>query len=245
MTCMLMTFGSTLTRDMISTVTTLLFDMDNTLFDLVGAQIEACRAVAGSVGQSDGESLFSDYFRSGRYGFESHENILTYLRDRNIFEPEKYSRARRIYETVKLGHIEPYEGVSSTLAEIRNQGYHLGIITDAHSRDATRRMEKTGLLPFFDGMVAYDMVMVKKPAKEPFLCALEMLKSSPASTLLIGDSPSRDIRPARDLGFRTVYARYGDRLSSTRECTEADFCINTLPELLPILRTIADGPASL
>jgi putative hydrolase of the HAD superfamily len=225
-------------------VTTLLFDMDNTLFDLVGAQIAACHAVTEFLGQPGDNSLFEDYFMDDNRGFESHENILDYIRDHALDEDGNYARARRIYETVKLDHIIPYQGVKETLEQLRGEGFHMGIITDAHSRDATRRLEKSGLLPCFDGLVAYDMVMVKKPAREPFLMALEMLRAAPADTLLVGDSPRRDIRPARDLGMRTVYARYGDRFSEVRECPDADFVINGMTELLPIIQSLRAIPGN-
>ncbi len=225
---------------MIVPVNTILFDMDNTLFDLVEAQIAACTAVVGALGRADGNHLFEQYFRSGRHGFESHENILDYLGDHNIPEEGNYHRLRRIYETVKLDTVAAYEGVDSTLWELRKHGYHMGVITDAHSRDATRRLEKTGLLPHFEGMVTFDMVMIKKPAPEPFLCALDMMKATSGSAIVVGDSPRRDIKPARDLGIRTVYARYGDRFSQERKCPEADFCINKMPELLSVIRGLAE-----
>jgi putative hydrolase of the HAD superfamily len=222
-------------------LTTVLFDMDNTLFDLVGAQIAACHAVAGSLGRSDGESLFTDYFLKGRHGFESHENIREYLNDRSLPADGNYRSACVIYEKVKLDNIVPYPGVLETLSGLRQQGFHMGIITDAHSRDATRRLERCGLLQFFDGLVSYDMVMVKKPAPEPFLFALEMMRAVPESTLLVGDSPRRDIRPARDLGICTVYARYGDRFSLIRECPEADFIVNGMDELAGIVTSRITG----
>lgn len=225
-----------------SPVTTLLFDMDNTLFDLVGAQIAACRAVAEFLGQSDGDALFEDYFMSDLRGYESHENIRDYLRDRSLPIDGNFPEARRRYEKVKLDHIIPYEGVPATLRKFRGEGFHMAIITDAHSRDATRRLEKSGLLPLFDGVVSYDMVMAKKPAHEPFLFALEMMQAHPGETLLLGDSPRRDIRPARDLGMHTVYARYGDRFSGVRECPEADFVINGIDELIPIIDSVAKKP---
>jgi putative hydrolase of the HAD superfamily len=213
--------------------------MDNTLFDLVGAQIEACRAVARHLGLFDGDTLFDEYFMSDYRGFESHENIRDYLEDRSIPADGNYHTACRIYEMEKLNHIIPYPSVMATLEKLRGQGFHMGIITDAHSRDATRRLERSGLLPFFDGIIAYDMVMVKKPAREPFLCALEMLRAGPEETLLVGDSPRRDIRPARDMGMSTVYARYGDRFSELRECPDADFIINSMDELIPIIASFS------
>jgi len=215
-------------------ITTLLFDMDNTLFDLVEAQIAACQAVVELVGHDNGEELFS-YFLSPTYGFESHENIRQYLNEHNIPADNIYRMACHVYETVKLQHIYPYEGVFETLQSLLTRNYPMGIVTDAHSRDATLRLEKAGLLPFFCCMVSYDMVKVKKPAQEPFLFALEMMKSCPSEAVLIGDSPRRDIEPCRNLGIRTVYARYGDRFSCDRDNVPADFVIDTIAELPEIL----------
>ena len=218
-------------------VTTLLFDMDNTLFDLVGAQIAACHAVVQQFGHDDGEELFS-YFLTPTHGYESHENIRQYMNERSIPPDGLFRKACQVYETVKLQHIFPYEGVFDTLRILNNQKYSMGIVTDAHSRDATLRLEKTGLLPFFCCMVSYDMVKVKKPAPEPFMFALEMLKARPDETVLVGDSPRRDIEPCCNLGIRTVYARYGDRFSRDRNSVSADFIIDAIGELPGILNRL-------
>jgi putative hydrolase of the HAD superfamily len=215
-------------------VTTLLFDMDNTLFDLFEAQVAACQAVVHQFGNNDGNELFS-YFLSPAHGYESHENIRQYMNERGIFVDELFKKACRVYETEKLQYIIPYEGVADTLQLLRLQGYNMGIVTDAHSRDATKRLLKTGLLEFFCCMVSYDMVQVKKPDPEPFRLALEVLNASPGETVLVGDSPRRDIEPCRNLGIRTVYARYGDRFSKDRTTVIADYCIDSMRDLPEVL----------
>jgi len=212
----------------------LLFDMDNTLFDLVGAQIAACEAVVQHLGQDKGEELFS-YFLTPFHGFESHENIRQYMNERHMPVDGLFRKACQIYEKVKLQHISPYEGVTGTLQSLQSRGYNMAIVTDAHSRDATLRLEKTGLLPFFCCMVTYDMVKVKKPAPEPFLFALEMMKTGTDEAILIGDSPRRDIEPGHFLGIRTVYARYGDRFSDDRSDIPADYVIDAITDLPEIL----------
>jgi len=212
----------------------LLFDMDNTLFDLVGAQITACKAVVQQLGHDDGKELFS-YFLTSAHGFESHENIRQYMNERCIPVDGLYRQACQVYETVKLQHIYPYVGVTETLQSLQTRGYGMGIVTDAHSRDAMLRLEKTGLLPFFCCMVTYDMVKVKKPAPEPFLFALEMMQAGTDEAILIGDSPRRDLEPCRSLGIRTVYARYGDRFSDDRSDIPADFVIDAIADLPEIL----------
>ena len=212
--------------------------MDNTLFDLVGAQIASCVEVARSLGMDDGEDLFRYFLRPLR-GFEAHENISDYMQDHEISGNDRFNAACQIYEAAKLQHITPYDGVISTLRLLRDEGYRMGIVTDAHSRDATRRLEKAGLLQFFDTLVAYDMVLVKKPAHEPFLLALEMLRSGFSETLLVGDSPRRDIEPCKQLGIKTVYARYGDRFSLSRNYSGADFTIDSMDQLPGILEHIS------
>jgi putative hydrolase of the HAD superfamily len=215
-------------------VSTLLFDMDNTLFDLVGAQIASCNEIVRFLGYDDGGELFS-YFLRPVHGFESHGNIRQYMEEREIPIDGTYEKACRIYETEKLRHIAPYPGVPETLRLLQERGYPMCIVTDAHSRDATLRLETIGLLPFFIGMVSYDMVNAKKPAPEPFVAALGMMQASPENTLLIGDSIRRDIEPCARLGIRTVYARYGDRFAAGRVDHCADFTIDAMDELPAIL----------
>ncbi|MDD1684269.1 MAG: HAD family hydrolase [Methanoregula sp.] len=219
-------------------VRAILFDMDNTLFDFIAVQIAACEAVTRSLGIPDENSLYP-YFLNSVHGYESHENILDFIRDRGISGQGSFEAARRIYEQEKIRFITPYPGVVDTLALIRDRGLPMGVITDAHSRDAILRLQKAGLLPFFSGMVSYDMVRVKKPAPVPFITALDMLKSTADEVLLVGDSPRRDIEPGRSLGIRTVYARYGDRFSDDRSQVLADYTIDSFAELPAILSSLS------
>lgn len=219
------------------TVSTLLFDMDNTLFDLVGAQISSCHEVVRFFGRDDGDDLFS-YFLQPVHGFESHGNIRQYMEDRRIPLDGSFGTACRIYESAKLHAIHPYPGVVETLRHLSGEGYPMCIVTDAHSRDATLRLEKTGMLPFFTSMVSFDLVQEKKPGPGPFLTALDMMQATPSDALLIGDSIRRDIEPCSQLGIRTVYARYGDRFSADRQNHRADYTIDSMGELPGILETI-------
>ncbi|ABS55693.1 HAD-superfamily hydrolase, subfamily IA, variant 3 [Methanoregula boonei 6A8] len=215
----------------------LLFDMDNTLFDLVGAQIAACESVVRHLGYDDGDDLFL-YFLNGSHGFESTENIRQYMEERRIPTNGMYEQACRIYASEKLRNVTPYPGVAKTLAAVRERGYTMALVTDAEHPDARLRLDKCGLTRFFDCMVTYDKVGVKKPAPDPFLAALRAVDARPHEALFIGDSPRRDIEPCNKLGIRTVYARYGDRFSKTRDNIAADFVIDRMDELLRILAPI-------
>jgi len=212
-----------------------LCDMDNTLFDLVGAQIAACESVVRHLGHDDGDELFR-YFLTGSHGFESTENIRQYMEERRIPTNGMFGEACRIYAAEKLRYIVPYPGVQTTLEEIRALDLPMVIVTDAEAPDANMRLERSGLMQYFDGLVSFDMVKVKKPAPGPFLAALAAAGARPEEALFIGDSPRRDIEPCKKLGIRTVYARYGDRFSKTRDYAGADYVIDRMDELPRILK---------
>ena len=223
-------------------ISTLFFDMDNTLFDLVGAKLAACERVTGQFGNASSDELFQ-YFLKGPWGFEDFRNIRDFLCDQDCYSDENYENCCRIYDTGKMEGITPYPGVRETLEEIRKRGFKMGIISDAFSTEAKRRLEKTDLRKYFDLIVTCDLTGQKKPSPVPFRFALHELNADTSEVVLIGDSPNRDMEPARKLGMKTVYARYGDRFSHTRTSTHADFIIDEFEELLPIVpeRAILGG----
>lgn len=211
-----------------------LFDMDNTLFDLVFAKTQACRAVTRRMGVGNAEELFS-YFLRKQGGFEDPENIRDYLADYSCHEEGLYLECVSLYREVQALNLAPYPGVEKTLALLKSAGFSMGIVTDAHLRNAMLRLEKTGLSRFFDPVITHEMTGAHKPSTLPFLCALVRMNARAKETLLVGDSPRRDIAPGVILGMRTVYARYGDRFSRTTLDGGADHVIDSFPELLGIL----------
>jgi len=215
-------------------VRALLIDMDNTLFDLVGAKRAACRAIIRETGVGDADLLFSYFLRQTR-GFEDPGNILDFLVDEGIYSDSLFDMCSALYRDVKLSHIEPYPGVQKTLKRLVEREYPLALVTDAHRIDAIPRLEKAGLRDYFDQVVTYDMTWKKKPDPVPFLYALRRMNTAPGDAMIVGDSPRRDIAPGKDLGMTTVYARYGDRFSSSRNKGRADFTIDEFAQLIPLL----------
>jgi putative hydrolase of the HAD superfamily len=222
------------------TIQGIIFDMDNTLFDLVAAKQKACRSVALYFGCDDGEILF-DYFTRPVYGFEDWRNIRDYLVDQDIFTAADYHRACTLYETEKLNAITPYPGIYDVLRSFKTRSIPLALVTDADMSHATGRLNISGLAGLFGHMVTFEMTGRKKPDHAPFMLALKKLGTGPSETVMIGDSPVRDLDPARAIGMRTVYARYGDRFAGTRGDITGHVCIDDIPDLnallMPLIRT--------
>lgn len=63
--------------------------------------------------------------------------------------------------------------------------------------------------------------------------ALDKLNISASEALMIGDWPERDVVGAKQLGIRTIFARYGDTFG-TRE-SGADWDIDDIYEVVRIV----------
>jgi putative hydrolase of the HAD superfamily len=214
--------------------TTVLFDMDNTLFDLYTAKMGACGSVVSLLRCGDADELFS-YFLRKVGGFEDPANIRDFMIDHSCYDPDLFSECTSVYGREKLRHIIPYAGVPATLQLLRKERFRMAVVTDAHRPEAEMRLKHTGLSRFFDAVVTTEQTGSCKPSTLPFLYALEKLHATATETVLVGDSPRRDIAPGNILGMRTVYARYGDRFSVKEDGGGADYVLDDFRDLPGIL----------
>ena len=169
------------------------------------------------------------------YGFEDHRNMADYMRDKGVYNREKFEECCRIYEEVKLESIEPYPYVGETLEKLREMGLKLAVVTDAMNGHAISRLRKAGLLHFFDVIVSADITGRKKPDPESIRFALQKLGVDAKEAILVGDSVRRDIQAGKRIGMVTVYAAYGDRNFHEDKKGEADFVIEGVGELIELM----------
>ncbi len=213
----------------------ILFDMDNTLFDLVEAKLAACDAMVDHIGIGDPKDMFS-YFHRGTYDFEHLANIRDYLNDIEQTSEKLYAKCCQIYERTKLENIHLYPGVEDTFRQIREMGLCLVVVTDAHNDGAISRLEQTGISGLVDQLVTCDMTGAKKPAPEFFHYALDMVRLKPPQAVFVGDSLRRDIAPAKKIGMLTAYAAYGDRNDHEERSVVADHVLESINDVLTILQ---------
>lgn len=217
----------------------ILFDMDNTLHDFYSAKVASCQAVINIIQQGDPTTLFR-YFLSGGRGYENVENIRAYMQDLGIEDDELFHKASAAYEEIKLSTTHLYDGVRETLSVLSEAGIPMGIITDADSREAKKRLRKNDIYHFFSGMSTPDLSGRRKPDEKCFRFALTSLgitekSESPDRYWVVGDSPRREIEPANKIGMTSVYAIYGDWMKIPYPSIQPDHTINTFSEILTIL----------
>ncbi len=130
----------------------------------------------------------------------------------------------------------PFADCEETLQALCGKGYALGIIAN-QKPGAKERLDAWGLGQYFQVIAASAELGRSKPDKAIFRWALEQAACAPENAVMVGDRLDNDIRPAKELGMRTVRIRKGLAVHMRPRCeTEIpDHTINELHELLEVL----------
>jgi putative hydrolase of the HAD superfamily len=107
--------------------------------------------------------------------------------------------------------------------------YRLGIVSNFYGNLATV-CQDVGLGPFFMGMIDSTTVGYVKPDRNIFFAALTKLQSSPAEAVFIGDSLSRDMAGARNMGMAHIWLTPKSLAQRGEPCCPGDPVIHTLEE---------------
>ena len=79
-------------------------------------------------------------------------------------------------------------GVTEILSSLRDRGVPLALATSTSADRTRRRLELTGLGPFFRQIITGDLVVHSKPDPEIYQIACRALGTDPARTLAVEDS---------------------------------------------------------
>ncbi len=215
----------------------IVFDLDNTLIDFMRMKGKASEAAikamvrAGlKVNKKEAWAVLQELFKM--HGIEDQKIFDKFLKKTAGSVDIRILAAGVVaYRKAKRRMLKPYPNVRRTLAALSKQ-YKLVIITDAPKFQAWTRLYDMRLEKYFDFVIAFEDTGVMKLKKMPFKKAFKILKLKPSKILMVGDSISRDVKPAKRLGMHTVLAKYGQ---FREERGKADYEINDISEILKIV----------
>lgn len=129
-------------------------------------------------------------------------------------------------------HVRP--GIPELLAEARQRGIGLGIVSNAHAGGAHRTiLAGLGLDEFFGVQVYSDEVGIRKPHPGMIRLAAEALGAQPHETWYVGDTLDRDVVAGRRAGVGRVI------ITRDRRTDHPPFPVAETPDL------VLDTPAGL
>ena len=125
-----------------------------------------------------------------------------------------------------------YPEAQEVLDAFGRRGYRMGMISDVASPSHHWRalVHDLGIAGCFSVMVFSSDVGRTKPAREPFLEALDALGARPEETAYVGDTPQKDIDGAAAVGITPVHIRR--RPEAPKGSHRPALTVSTLVELL-------------
>ena len=219
-----------------TTVQTVLFDLDGTLIDSVRLILDSYHhtlAAHGLPPRSDEEWLRG-------VGTPLTVQFAEWCDDRGMLEA-----LIATYREYNLAHhdrmVTVYPGVVDSVEAIRAAGRQTGLVTSKNRQGALRGLTLAKLDQMMDVLVCADEVTNPKPHPEPVEKAVGLLQADPATTVYVGDSV-HDMEAGRGAGVRTAAVLWGPFGREHLEGARPDYWLERPSDLVRLV--LGDGGAS-
>jgi phosphoglycolate phosphatase len=206
-----------------------LIDLDGTLVDTLGDFEVALNRTLADLGLR----AVSRAFIERTVGQGSEHLIRSTLAEAGG-APAQYDAAwahyQRHYRAINGQHAALYPGVAEGLAKLRAAGLPLACLTNKPLAFARQLLAAKGLDGAFAHTFGGDSFARKKPDPLPLIEACKALGTTPARTLMVGDSRN-DVQAARAAGCPVVLVGYGYNHGEPAHSAGADRVIDSLAAL--------------
>jgi len=220
-------------------VSTVLFDLDDTLMDSFPARVEALRQVFSTAGIP----LGAESFLQDNRGIPLWQALTRLEGDggTHLKLMEKYRRAYWLKGTKASGL---YLGIEYVLKKLHASGLALGVVTqkrrafdmDGRCVGAQQELLQLGVAHLTSAVVGLEDVERPKPDPEGVRLALRRLSAHPQETFVVGDAAT-DIEAANAAGCWSCYATWGVPVEERATAkTKAHFTAESPEALLQFTR---------
>jgi len=206
----------------IASVTTLLFDWDGTLVDSANLGLTAFEQSFAALGVVFDHEVYRAVYSPNWYSVYEAMGL----------PKDKWQKADELW-TQHYGeqNAELVEGAETTIAELQQKGYRLGIVSSGNAGRVTREITNVGLDSVFEVVVCHEQMENRKPHPEGLETAMRLMNRSREESCYIGDSPE-DIEMGKRAGLLTVGVRSAYPTNWKLERSNPDIFIQSLSELL-------------
>jgi len=184
-------------------VAAVLFDLDGVLVDSEPVSREASDRVLAEVGivQTDEE-------RKRVFGRRTVDNYRDAIKARGLdLDPSELVRRKNIlFAELIRGRLQPLPGVLDLLAELKDAGVKVAVVSSSSMDRVNASLEEVGLILEFDLILSGDCCVKGKPDPEPFLLAAERLGVRPGECIVLEDAEA-GILAAKAAGMKVIAVR--------------------------------------
>ena len=211
----------------------ILFDLDDTLYDLRsywrGRLHEAIGEVLDRYPHFERDELVRRAIAEKVYI----DKLPAFLRGQGVEDEALIAAAQELFRRDWFERLILYDDAARTLEALRPH-FKLGLVTNGPSRTQRPKIEQFRLIEYLDLLIVSEEVGTAKPDPAIFQIALDELKVRPSQALFVGDSPEFDLRGAAAAGMPCIWMNpRGETLPADVPRPIAE--IGRLHELLPLL----------
>lgn len=223
----------------------LFFDIDDTLLDSESAHFSALTKIISDYSlNTTAEQIFSEWLRiTDKYLKQYFRNEISasqqrIKRIRELLEIATCTidddTALEVYKNYHRFFVESCLLFSETIPTLEKlNDYKLGIISNGPVIDQRHKLEKNGLLHYFNPIIISEGVGYSKPQKEIFEIAAKQAGQAITDCIFVGDSYELDYLGGNDAGMTTILI---DRKGSHAELNSRS--IKSLSEMSKYLQLI-------
>ena len=177
------------------------FDVDGVLFNTERLMHQIWHEVGAEMGWPQPGRDYLEFVGNGRSAI--FEKMLAFYGPEFPKEAFLTTCSQTLQDRVEQFGVPLKPGVQEILDFLKEQNIPIAIATSTAMRRTGKRMELTGLSPYFSAMITGDQVTHGKPDPEIYLLACKALGTDPSRTLAVEDSRN-GILSATAAGMPTV-----------------------------------------
>ena len=210
-------------------IDTILVDFDGTVMDtnelILNSWLYAIKKFTGRDASVDEiESTFGEVIKHTMARLVPNVGIEESLKAYREYQVDNY-----------LKTIHPFEGVKETLETLRNEGFHVAMVTSRMPKSTKDGLEHYGLYDYFETIITPDSCPEFKPHPRPILLAMEELGSVAEHTIMVGDT-KHDMEAANAAGVVAVLVDYSIALPpGKRDGVSPDYIIDKFSDILTLV----------
>ena len=226
-------------------ITTVIFDLDDTLYDCFGQRVQAAHFHAAAAMAAAGlPASAEEIFRVRMQAF-AEDPQLKHIDERvcehfgvPLAERDKLVRAsRHAFFTLPVDKLTLFPGTLPVLRSLKERGVRVFVVSFGDPDTQRAKVAALGLdrEPSIDRVFYADTAhLVTKEAI--FRSILRNAESDAGRVLVVGDRPSNEIKAGKALGMHTVRLRGGEfvRLKAQGPEEQADFEISKIDAVLKL-----------
>lgn len=222
--------------------TTLLFDADETLLDFKKDETAAISGILDDFGIEKSEENIETYklvnsrlwkeIEKGEIDKETLKKVRFEIFFKEIGftcseDPFKVNE-RYLSYLAKGGSL--LAGAKELLDTLRDDGYHMYIVTNGIEKTQKQRLTKAGILHYFSDIFVSEAIGYQKPRPEYFSYVLSHIDEADVNkVLLVGDSLTSDIAGAVNAGIPCAWLRHDK--AALVQSSKPDYIIDRIEQV--------------